>query len=445
MLNNVSRCRSAWRLSPLFSLCWLGLLSLCATAHARPVDAATYGYPLTNPFIATIATTPSPLQPAGLPDDDAIDQHDYTLDLQPQREFTLPKNFWAVTHLKYRLARQSHPAPLIFLIAGTGSNYSSSTMEFLKKIFYQDGFHVVQISSPTSYDFMAGASRHATPGIATEDARDLYNVMIAIQAQNPDLEVTDYDLAGYSLGALDAAFVSKLDDTEQAFKFHRVLMINPPVNLYTSVSNLDKLVETNVPGVTDTETFYDRIFDKLTAYFRTHGNAQIDEAMLYDFQQSPQGLSNEELAMLIGSVFRFAVADIVFTSDVVNKRGWIVDPDAKITEGTSLTPYLRKSLLCNFDCYIRKQLLPFWQKHEGGTDLNQLIQQDSLYPIADYLHDSAKIAVMTNADDLILGPGDLTFLRRTLGDRLTVYPHGGHCGNLNYRVNVQDMLEFFHG
>ena len=34
-------------------------------------------------------------------------------------------------------------------------------------------------------------------------------------------------------------------------------------------------------------------------------------------------------------------------------------------------------------------------------------------------------------------------LRKTFGDRLTVYPHGGHCGNLNYRVNANAMLEFF--
>ena len=48
-------------------------------------------------------------------------------------------------------------------------------------------------------------------------------------------------------------------------------------------------------------------------------------------------------------------------------------------------------------------------------------------------------------DDLILGPGDIGFLRKTFGDRLTLYPHGGHCGNLNYRVNSEDMLEFFRG
>jgi len=423
----------------------LATLCLCGTAGARTVDAASYGYPLTNPFIATIATTPAPLQPAGLPEDKHIDQDDYELNLRPERGFTLPDNFWAVKRLKYRIARQHQAAPLVFLIAGTGSNYANGTMEFLKKVFYKDGYHVVQLSSPTSYDFMAGASRFATPGFSQEDARDLYNVMKAVREQQPDLPVTDFYLAGYSLGGLDAAFVSRLDETEQDFNFRRVLMLNPPVNLFTSISNLDKLVQTAVDGVTDTQTFYDRIFTKLATYFSSRGHIQIDAAMLYDFQQSPQGLSDEELAMLIGTVFRFAAADIVFTSDLINKRGQIVEPDAVIGEGTSLTPYLRSSLLCNFDCYINRQLLPFWRKRTGGTDLSQLIREVSLYGLEDYLRASPKIAVMTNADDLILGRGDLGFLRRTLGDRLTVYPHGGHCGNLNYRVNVADMLEFFRG
>ena len=51
----------------------------------------------------------------------------------------------------------------------------------------------------------------------------------------------------------------------------------------------------------------------------------------------------------------------------------------------------------------------------------------------------------TNADDLILGPGDLSFLRKTFGPRLSVYPLGGHCGNIDYRVNTDAMLEFFRG
>ena len=422
----------------------LGGLILSASAQAVDVDPATYGYPITNPFEATIATTPPQMRPL-LPDEDDINQSDYTLNLRPEREHILPANFWAVKKLTYRMAKQDHPAPLMFLIAGTGAAYDSSLNEYLKKLFYQEGYHVVQLSSPTSYDFMSSASRLATPGISQYDAEDLYHVMQAVRAQQAKLPVTDYYLAGYSLGALDAAFVSHLDETRKSFNFKKVLMLNPPVNLFTSISNLDKLVQTEVKGIDNSTTFYELVLGKLTRYFQDKGRVDLNAALVYDLQNSKERLTNEQMAMLIGTVFRFSSADIVFTSDLINRRGLITPPKFPITEGTSLTPFLKRSLQCDFDCYLTEQVIPMWRAKTDGGSLLQLIDQVSLYALQDYLKNSPKIAVMHNADDIILGPGDLGFLRKTFGNRLTVYPYGGHCGNLNYRVNADDMLEFFRG
>ena len=408
------------------------------------MDAESYGYPLANPFEATIATTPPELRPE-LPADGDISQRDYSVRLRPDRQFELLENFWPVTRLRYRLAEQKGRAPLIFIIAGTGAHYASGTNEYLKKLFYGAGFHVVQLSSPTSYDFMAAASRSATPGYSPEDADDLYRVMQAVRAQHPKLDVSEFMLTGYSLGALNAAFVSQLDETRRSFNFKRVLLLNPPVNLYTSVGNLDKLVQTRVDGIDNHTTFYEVVLEKLTRYYRQRGYIDLDEAMLYDFQQSALKLSDEQMAMLIGSVFRFSAADINFTSDLINRRGLIVPQDYPINEGTRLEPFFKRALLCDFDCYITEQLIPMWRAQYDGGSLPQLIQQVSLYALEDYLRQSPKIAVMHNADDVILGAGDIGFLRRTFGDRLTLYPRGGHCGNLTYRVNAQHMLEFFRG
>jgi hypothetical protein len=373
----------------------LGGLILSASASARDVDPATYGYPLTNPFEATIASTPLELRPE-LPRDEDIDQADYSLNLRPEREFNLPDNFWAVKKLRYRLARQDKPAPLIFLIAGTGAPYTSSLNEFLKKIYYKAGYNVVQLSSPTSFDFMSSASRFATPGLSTEDAEDLYRVMQAVRAQHPKLAVTEYYLTGYSLGALDAAFVSKLDETRRAFNFKKVLLLNPPVNLLTSVSNLDKLVQTQVKGINNSTTFYELMLAKLTRYFQQKGYVDLNDALLYDLQQSRQHLSNEQLAMLIGTSFRFSAADIAFTSDLINRRGLITPPRTEITEGTSLTPYLRRALQCDFDCYMTEQVIPMWRARTDGGSVLQLADQVSLYALKDYLKDNKKIAVMHN-------------------------------------------------
>jgi hypothetical protein len=420
------------------------LALVVAPVHAADLTVEEYGFPLSNPFEATIAGTPIELR-AEVPTDDDIDQADYNLRLRPEREFTLPDNFWPVKKLRYRLARQSGPAPLMFIISGTGARYSAGKTEALKRLFYGAGYHVVQLSSPTSYDFMSAASRYATPGISSDDAKDLYRVMQAVRAQHHKLPVTEYHLTGYSLGALNAAFVSQLDETRRSFNFKRVLLLNPPVNLYTSVSNLDKLVQTRVEGINDHTTFYEVILEKLTRYYRQKGYIDLDEAVLYDFQQSNLKLSDEQMAMLIGSVFRFSAADITFTSDLINRRGLITPPEYPINEGTRLEPFFKRALLCSFDCYITEQVIPMWRAQYDGGSLTQLIQQVSLYALEDYLRQSPKIAVMHNADDLILGEGDLGFLRRTFGDRLTLYPRGGHCGNLNYRVNAQHMLEFFRG
>ena len=425
-------------------LALIGFLVVGVPASAADIDASTYGYPISNPFEATLATTPVELRPV-VPDNADINQNDYQVKLRPEREFELPDNFWPVTKMRYRLAKQSGEAPLIFIIAGTGANYASSTPEQLKQLFYGAGYHVVQLSSPTSYDFMSSASRFATPGITRDDADDLYRAMQAVRAQHPRLKVSEFHLTGYSLGALQAAFVSELDETRRSFNFKRVLLLNPPVNLYTSVTNLDRMVQTQVEGINTTTTFYELVLGKLTRYFQNKGFVDINDALLYDFQNSAQQLSDEQLAMMIGAAFRFSSADIAFTSDLINRRGLITPVNYPISESTSLRPFFKRALQCDFDCYLTEQLIPMWRARTDGGSIAQLIDQVSLYALSDYLKNTSKIAVMHNADDVILGSGDLGFLRRTFGERLTVYPLGGHCGNLNYRVNTDAMLEFFRG
>lgn len=425
-------------------LALISCLALIAPVSAADVDASSYGFPLSNPFEATLATTPPELRPA-LPDDADINQSDYQIKLRPEREFEVPENFWPVTKMRYRLAKQPGEAPLIFIIAGTGAHYASGTPEYLKKLFYGAGYHVVQLSSPTSYDFMTAASRFATPGISRDDADDLYRAMQAVRAQHPRLKISDFYLTGYSLGALHAAFVSELDEARRSFNFKRVLLLNPPVNLYTSISNLDRLVQTKVKGIDNTTTFYELVLGKLTRYFQNKGYVDINDALLYDFQNSKEKLSDEQMAMMIGAAFRFSSADIAFTSDLINRRGLITPISYPITESTSLTPFFKRALQCDFDCYLTEQVIPMWRARYDGGSLAQLVDQVSLYALTDYLKSSSKIAVMHNADDVILGPGDLGYLRSTFGERLTVYPLGGHCGNLNYRVNSDAMLEFFRG
>lgn len=421
-------------LTQLLILCWLCLSQL---AWAEPIA----DYPISNPFEATIVGTPSALMPK-LPSSRDIKQKDFSLNLRPQRAARLPGNFWAVKRFHYRLAWHKQPAPLMFLVAGTGARYDAASMEYLKKLFFGAGFHVVQLSSPTSYDFMVGASRYATPGYSPLDAQELYQLMQTIRQRHNKLEVTGHHLAGYSLGGLHAAFIGQQDQQQQALNFKRVLLINPPVNLLTSVSNLDLMARVHLADFGQQQDFYQSILERLASFFESKGRFDLTEAVLHEFQRSPQGLDDSQLALLIASMFRLTAADISFTSDLINRRGQIAPPGRWLGDGHSLTPYFEQALMCDFNCYLRQQLLPFWQQqYEPQGDLQQLVKATSLHAVQDYLRD---LHAFHNLDDIILGEGDLDWLQAQLGSRLRLYPRGGHMGNLTHSSYAADLLEAVH-
>jgi predicted dienelactone hydrolase len=80
-------------------------------------------------------------------------------------------------HVSMTLYRQDHPAPLLFVLAGIGSNSYFGFGTYFAWLFHQQGFHVVILPSPMSWNFALAASRSGAPGYAPADARDLYQTM----------------------------------------------------------------------------------------------------------------------------------------------------------------------------------------------------------------------------------------------------------------------------
>ena len=141
---------------------FLGLLLLAVAPVAAPADEvstnasapASYGYPIADPLLATVLGTPPALR-AAVPD--AIDVERRSLTLFPDRE--IPRVLWSSKKFEYSFVAQREPAPLIFLIAGTGARFDSEKNAYLQKVLYQAGMSVVNISSPTHPDFIITASR----------------------------------------------------------------------------------------------------------------------------------------------------------------------------------------------------------------------------------------------------------------------------------------------
>ncbi|MEP4485101.1 MAG: hypothetical protein ABJ013_05705 [Halioglobus sp.] len=417
------------------------LAGLIGLLLATSIHAATgnYGYPHQDPFVATVVGTPS-ADRALLPQDIPFNKR--TIMIYEGRP--VPDAVWFESALRYSVALQKHSAPLIFLIAGTGAAHNGAKNHNMARAFYQAGFHVVSLSSPTYGNFVIAGSSTGVPGHAVRDAQDLYTVMERVwSGLREEISVTDFYLTGYSLGGFNAAYVSQLDEERQAFDFKKVLLINPPVSLYNSISLLDRMME-NIPGGEDNfQTFFEDLMVGFTeVYKKTDDSLDFGDDFLYKAYEA-MDLKNEELAALVGVSFRLSSASMAFFSDLMTNYGYIKPRNVQLNRHSDLSVYRQVSERLGFTDYYHEFFFPYYRETHPGVSRDQFIESMSLNSIEPYLRSAEKITVMHNEDDIILLPGEIDFFRQVFGSRATIYPSGGHCGNMDYRDNVALMLSTF--
>lgn len=425
------------RISTLVLLTSLCTVLFASLASATVATVENYGYPLTDRFEATVVGTPAEFE-AQLPKH--IPFKEKYITIFPERK--TPDVFFYGSELIYSVALQKQEAPLIFLIAGTGASHNGSKNYNMARAFYQAGFHVISISSPTFTNFVIAASNTGVVGHAEKDAEDLYRVMEMVWEElDNDVTATSFNITGYSLGAFNAAYVSKLDEERGTFNFKRVLLINPPVSLYNSISLLDRMID-NIPGGMDNfPTFFNYLAQQIGKIYRGIYDG-VDEDFLYKAYLALD-LKDEELAALVGTSFRISSSSLAFTSDVVADYGYIKPKGLVLDRYSNLAVFDKMSRQLGFTDYYHEFFYPFYREEDPGKTRDEFIAAVSLTKISDYLRSSKKISVMHNADDIILETGEIDFFPEIFGDRATIYPHGGHCGNMNYRDNVAHMIATF--
>jgi pimeloyl-ACP methyl ester carboxylesterase len=406
-----------------------------------PAPLAAFDYPFTDPYAATVVETP-PEYRAKLPTD--LPTKIINLKIFPDRK--IPEVFWYQHGLPCSLISQKHKAPLIFIVAGTGARYDSPKMLALQRVFYRAGFHVVSISSPTHMDFIINASGSMAPGHLEDDARDLYRVMQSALEKIADrISVSEFYLTGYSLGGIQSAYVARLDDDRHRFDFRKVLLINPPVSLYRSVTILDALLEENIPGgLNNFQAWLDEVMGHLSDLYKELGYFEFSGEYIYKVHRRyPR--RDPFLPAIIGLSFRMSSANMIFTADVMNGGGFITPTHTEYAQSTSLTPYAMVACRTGFTDYFHQYLYPRLRSIDPSLTENELIDRLSLSHIEDYLRTTEKIGVLHNQDDIILGTGDIDWLRRVFGQRARIFPLGGHCGNLRHPEVVRFMTAFFTG
>lgn len=419
------------------------MLSACAPSPLSPQStilaptSPAYDYPIQNPYAATVIAMP-PDKKVDLSDIPKPDEE--TITIFPDRK--IPDGYWYEKGLHYGQLIQPNPAPLIYVIAGTGGDHRSEKMHSLARMFYCAGFSVVLLPSPTHQNFIVNAST-SFGGRPIESARDLYRVMGMIdQRIAATTTITERMLTGYSLGAMDAAFTAKLDDQEHQLNFSRVLLINPPYSLVTSIKRIDQMLYMGMPGgMDDANKFIDKIVTRLgsmdgggEALDFTNGNLLMEA-----YQQGK--LTPNNFATTIGLSFRLSASSMVFANDVMSHSGYIFPKDKDFTTETNLLPVMAIALRTSFVDYANAYYAGKLKQANGETS-KTLATEDSLAYLDSYLRNNPKFGLITNQDDVILGPGEVEKLASLFGTNEIVFSNGGHLGNMTHPAVAYAIVHF---
>ncbi|WP_335984870.1 serine/threonine protein kinase [Fusobacterium polymorphum] len=402
------------------------------------LTAFSYNFPIEDPYSATIIGSATMMTP-GVSEN--IPLKVYEIQIKDKKE--IPDVFWYASKFKFSFSKQKNKkAPLIFVLAGTGSDYSAIRVKFMQRIFHDAGYHTIAISSQMSQQFMISASTNAIPGMLIRDNEDIYKAMkLAYNKIKDQVDVTDFYIMGYSLGGANAAVLSYIDEKEKSFNFKRVFMVNPPVELYDSAVKLDKYLDDYTGGKSAgierlLNTTLARVKGGLTSEYANIGADTIYEIVKGDI------LSEAEKKAYIGLAFRLTSTDLNFISDFITKSHIYTKNPEKVDKFTNMKEYFKAVNFATFEDYVNKIGFPYYKKYNKDFTIEDLKREASLRVIEDYLRTSPKIAAVTNTDELILNEKDIDYLKDIFKDRLIIYPKGGHCGNMFYKENVDVMVKF---
>jgi pimeloyl-ACP methyl ester carboxylesterase len=286
------------------------------------------------------------------------------------------------------------------------------------------------VSSPFHPEFILTGLTSVYPGFTPEDAQDLEAVLAAIRRQLDESvpgRVGSARLLGYSMGALESIFIAERDGANgNALGLERVVAINPPVDLAYAAQG------------------FDGFFDAPMRWPEAEREKRIIELAMKAFLLAQQGmpadgrlpLSRIESEFLIGLSGRTTILNAISASEQRGGKALRVTADERAREGALLSEVNEGSV----GNYGRELAVPYFEK-TSGKSRDELWNEANLHHHESWLRAESRVRAFTNQNDFILGAENLAWLEGVLGDRLVVFPDGGHLGNLYVPAVHEKILD----
>src|SRR5574342_80799 len=425
---------TSWGVEEVFTVGRHAILLTALCLLWTSTEAGEYNYPYHDPYLATVTT--AILNADGLNPGLKREVVHVPVLLDRNRLPTLKGR----GELSVALYRQPNAAPLMFMLSGIGSSPYFGAATYCARLFHDMGFHVVILPSPMTWNFALAASRSGVPGNVPEDARDLYHAMqktLRVLKDRYGVAITVIDFMGVSLGALEGAYLSVLDAKERKIGIDRYLLANPPPDLTYALKKLDDMdALANRFGPSKSEAIMAKalaIVEPLTK------DRQFDTAVFDTLVKEFSVFTTEEIQFLIAKYLQTMLPELVYVTEVIQEPGLREATKAQVRRR------IRDVKSVTVMEYSEKIGVPTWRVKAGEpkADLETFTARGSLAPILAGLRDNPRVHIVHNVDDFLADPKSIEELKEVMGDRMMLYPSGGHLGNLWYPETKNYVLGLF--
>ncbi len=322
---------------------------------------------------------------------------------------------------------------IAIILPGLGNHRRSDGVSALAELFRKRGFAAVAISSSFTPDYIENIPNCPPPGYFPRDTQRMGLILAAAvadfrnhyQPETPEKCL----IIGYSLGGINTLHLAAQEKDGAipgGLVIDRYLAINPPPDVVGALTRIDG--------------YYD-IPKKWPEAERVQRIKSLSRRLAAAFQPSvlnpPEAtlpMTREESEFLIGVNMRLQLASALQCLEAANPTGLLKeDPDSFFHRNNLFA----ETLSISFQDYMRKVVLPWYQKH-GNTGLTEeeLIHQSSLTSLSEPLRNNPKVLVFENRNDLLINDADCRWFQEVFGPRATIFDNGGHLGsmaNLQYQ------------
>ncbi|MBR2963084.1 MAG: VacJ family lipoprotein [Lentisphaeria bacterium] len=365
--------------------------------------------------------------------EDKIHTRKVTVGIDPERS-RLRYGFFEAP--KPKDENEVRPEKLAIVIPGIGSIYNSQTALATAEEFYNAGYSVVLVDNGFNWRFMT-ATDGKLPGYTPHDAAKMRTVLQKILADlREDGKIKDprIVLTGWSMGGIELCHIAAMEEKENTLGISRYLPINPPADLITALQTADSYA-----AVTKDWTF-DEAVEKVSS------GAGLQYVLTKEVipPLDPEKPETFTRPPLVGDdVAKFFVAFSIqscLTEDLekTQREGKYPLPISAPCTMFNREDFYREVGDIGFMEYITRFLFP--QMGKDISELDKLAAESGLRAVESTLKNNKSVRMIHAWDDILINDADRKFLDETLGDRITWFSNGGHCGQFYTKAFREELL-----